>query len=110
MQHRYSRSRRLALKRGGLGMLALVGAAVVPGRHARATEHLPKVSEDDPAAKPLNYVHDASKAGAARQGDAYCYNCRYFKGGEDDAWAACDVIPGKLVNGQGWCNVWSAKG
>lgn len=110
MDHRYSRARRLALKRGGFGMLALVGAAVVPWRRAGATEHLPQVSEDDAAAQELDYVHDAADAGDARGADEFCYNCRYFKGGQDDAWAACDVFPGKLVNGQGWCNVWAEKG
>lgn len=109
MEHRYSSSRRLALKRGGLGMLALVAAAVVPWRRARATEHLPRASEDDATAKQLQYVHDASDAAGDRGANELCNNCRYYKGGADDAWAGCDVFPGKLVNGQGWCNVWAAK-
>lgn len=107
MKHEFSKPRRLVLQRSALGLVAL--AAGLPWGRTRATEHLPRVSEDDSTARQLKYVHDASEAGAARDGDAYCYNCRFFKGDRDTPWAGCDLFPGKLVNGQGWCNAWAAK-
>ena len=70
----------------------------------------PRVSEDDPMAKALNYVHDARTADAAKRfSDRYCYNCALYAGGADDEWAKCSIFPGKLVAGKGWCSAWAPK-
>jgi hypothetical protein len=79
------------------------------GRNAAASE-LPPISEDDPMAKALNYVHDAGDADTAKriQG-SYCNNCILYAGEPDDEWAGCSIFPGKAVAGAGWCNVWAKK-
>ncbi len=70
----------------------------------------PKVSEDDPAAAGLKYVHDATKADAAlRQGDHFCNNCQLYSGKQDDEWGPCGIFPGKVVSSKGWCTAWAAK-
>lgn len=91
--------------------VAVIGASSVwPSMLIQANEALPKLSEDDPSAQQLQYVHDASGLSDDVRGKSdYCYNCRYFKGDQSTSWAACDLFPGKAVNANGWCSVWSAK-
>ncbi len=80
--------------------------------------NLAKVSEDDPAAQALGYVHDATQADtakfpkrAAEGGDKqFCYNCALYQGAADADWAPCGIFPGKAVAGKGWCNAWAPKG
>jgi hypothetical protein len=74
---------------------------------------LPKLSEDDPQAKSLSYVHDATTIDASKQprykaGQA-CRNCALYQGKSDDEWAGCSIFPGRLVNGAGWCSVYAPK-
>lgn len=74
------------------------------------TPTLPKVSEDDPMAKALNYVHDARTVDAAkRPSERFCSNCALFAGGADEQWAGCSIFPGKAVAGPGWCSAWAPK-
>lgn len=80
-------------------------AAVVIGglpRYARAAD-LPAVTEDDPTAKALGYVEDASKTTNAKHkaGDA-CANCQFYSGGATGR-GPCQLFPGKSVNAKGWC-------
>jgi hypothetical protein len=90
--------------------LAVIGVSGVwPWMRTQANEALPELSEDDPTAQQLKYVHDASSVPDDMRGiNDYCYNCRYFKGDQDTSWAACDLFPGKAVAANGWCSVWSA--
>lgn len=84
-------------------------ATGLTGRRAFA-ENLPRVSEDDPMAQALNYVHDASTVDEAkRPADRYCYNCSLYAGSADDEWAGCSIFPGKAVAGRGWCSTWAPK-
>ncbi len=93
--------------------LALSGAAMVPlstllSRQARA-EDLPPVSEDDPAAKGLGYVHDASKtANPKHQPGQFCKNCNLVRS-DSGEWRQCAIFPGKGVNENGWCTAWVLK-
>jgi hypothetical protein len=103
----FSASRRGILRGSILGTAAAFVAGFAPLSKLRAAE-LPQVAEDDPAAKALKYVHDAAKSERPDAGQ-FCHNCRYFKGAADAAWAPCDILPGKAVNGKGWCNVWTKK-
>ncbi|MDJ0907087.1 MAG: high-potential iron-sulfur protein [Woeseiaceae bacterium] len=91
------------------GAAAAVAAAGLTPRPTAASD-LPRVSEDDPMAISLNYVHDAGNADAAkRASDSYCYNCVLYAGAAEDEWAGCSVFPGKAVAGKGWCSVWAKK-
>mgnify|MGYP000119675960 CR=1 FL=1 len=88
---------------------AVLAASPLAVRNATASE-LPRVSEDDPTAKALNYVHDAGTVDAAmRPSDRYCNNCALYAGTPDEEWAGCSIFPGKAVAGKGWCSVWAQK-
>ena len=73
-----------------------------------------RVSEDDPTAKAMGYLHDATKVDVAkyprRAGEAgsqqFCYNCQLYKAGSEEGWGSCGIFPGKQVNANGWCNAW----
>ena len=73
-----------------------------------------RLSEDDPTAKAMGYLHDATQVDAAkyprRAGEAgsqqFCDNCQLYKAGSEDGWGGCAIFPGKLVNSKGWCNAW----
>ena len=93
----------------------LVGAALPLGAIPlvlKADNH--RVSEDDPTAKAMGYLHDAAKVDVAkyprRAGEAgsqqYCNNCQLYKAGSDEGWGGCAIFPGKEVNAKGWCNAW----
>ena len=92
--------------------LAAAGALAFPGRRVFA-EDLPKLSEDDPQAKGLRYVHDASTIDpASRPNPAEvqnCANCALIQGNDGDAWRPCSIFPGKAVAANGWCSVWAPK-
>ena len=74
---------------------------------------MPQLSEDDPQAKSLAYVHDAADIDVAKQprfkaGQA-CSNCALYQGKAGDEWAGCSIFPGKAVKGTGWCSVYAPK-
>ncbi len=88
---------------------AAFGAAGLAVGRADA-EELPKVDENGPMARALNYVHDAKTVDAAkRASDRFCNNCALYAGGTDEAWAECSIFPGKVVAGEGWCSAWAPK-
>ncbi|MEO0997043.1 MAG: high-potential iron-sulfur protein [Pseudomonadota bacterium] len=102
-------------RRGLLGVALGAGVGTIVGvRHAQAeTLELPKLAVDDPAAKALAYVHDASAVDAAefptKQDGASCSNCQLYSGTADAEWGPCSIYPGKLVNANGWCRTWVKK-
>lgn len=73
-----------------------------------------RLSEDDPTAKAVGYLHDATMVDTTkyprRAGEAgsqqFCVNCQLYKAGSEDGWGACAIFPGKQVNASGWCNAW----
>jgi High potential iron-sulfur protein len=99
-------SRRRLLKRVTLGM-ALMPIATIPLRVALAAD-LPLVTADDPTAKALKYVTDASKATDAKPGSK-CANCSFYQGAAGSAQGGCALFPGKAVKSAGWCMSWTAK-
>ncbi len=102
-----SMSRRRFVKTAGAaaaGLTAGFGATTI---HA---QDLLRVSEDDPTAIALNYVHDAATVDpATRASDRYCNNCALYAGNADEEWAPCGIFPGKTVAGRGWCSAWAPK-
>lgn len=91
-----------------------VASAVVPvsaliySRGAAGAD-LPQLSEDDPSAKALGYVHDANSAPAdKRKAGTFCKNCNLIKGAEG-TWRGCAIFPGKAVNADGWCAAWVGR-
>jgi len=87
-----------------------VAAAVMGSlpRFARAAD-LPPVTVDDPTAKALGYVDDASKTTDAKHkaGDA-CSNCQFYAGAATGR-GPCQLFPGKSVSAKGWCVSHSPK-
>ncbi len=71
-----------------------------------------RLSEDDPQAKSLSYVHDATTLEGSqtryKSGQA-CVNCALYKAEEGAEWGACSIFPGKQVKGSGWCSVYAPK-
>ncbi len=100
-------SRRRFIKTAGAATTAVT---IGFGTTAIGAEENPRVNEDDPMAKALNYVHDAKTVDAAKRfSDRYCNNCALYAGSADDEWAACSIFPGKVVAGKGWCSAWAPK-
>lgn len=105
--HEKIESRRRFLK---LAAGTAAAAAVVSGlpRIARADD-LPHVSTEDPTAKALGYVEDATKANNPKYkaGDT-CTNCQFYTGAAA-GYGPCQLFPGKAVNAKGWCISHTAK-
>jgi High potential iron-sulfur protein len=106
MKQDFDESRRRLLERVTLGVV-LIPIAGLPLRAAIAAD-LPLVTADDPIAKALSYVSDASKATAAKPGSK-CANCSNYQGTAGSAQGGCLLFPGKAVTGAGWCSSWTAK-
>jgi hypothetical protein len=107
MTDRYDR--RTVLKTALAGLVALPAA----GLAAEAAGALPHLDEKEQLAVSLGYVHDASKVDPNKvpqyKKGAHCANCIQLQGKEGDEWRPCNLFPGKLVNANGWCKVWTAK-
>jgi hypothetical protein len=97
--------RRRLLKNVALGM-ALMPLAAAPLTGVAA--ELPLVTADDPTAKALKYVTDASKAADAKPGSK-CANCNFYQGAGGSKQGGCLLFPGKAVESAGWCSSWTAK-
>ncbi len=107
MDSKSSFSRRYFVKSVGAATAAVTTGFGVGTIHAAEP---PRVNEDDPIARALNYVHDARTVDAAKRlSDRFCNNCALYAGDADDEWAKCSIFPGKLVAGEGWCSAWAPK-
>jgi len=105
----HSLSRRDALK----GIALVVAGAAGTARVARAADATPHLSPTDPTAKALNY-HEDAKTVTAKDFPTYapgqmCSTCMQLQGNAGDPWRPCNIFPGKLVNANGWCQVWVKK-
>jgi hypothetical protein len=98
-------ARRALLKQAALGLslgpLALAAAPAAPAAE------LPLISEQDPAAKAVHYVGDASRAKGAASG-ADCSTCSIYSAAGGASTGTCTLFPGKLVKAAGWCSAWSS--
>lgn len=95
---------------------ALLGAAAVPVTAilGRAEAAAGKVDPNEPQAKSLGYVEDASKVDAKAnpnykpgQTCANCLQAPTAKAG--DAAVACNIFAQRMVNAKGWCKVYVKK-
>lgn len=95
-----------------LSALAAAGCLANPGRKVFAQD-VPKLSEDDPQAAAMKYVHDASTVDPASRANPAavqnCANCALIQGNDGDTWRPCQIFAGKVVNANGWCMVWAPK-
>jgi High potential iron-sulfur protein len=104
MTHNIDEARRRLLKKVALGALLIPLAGTTL---KAAAADLPLVTADDPTAKALKYVSDASTASGSKPGSK-CANCKLYQGGTA-AQGGCLLFPGKAVMAAGWCASWTAK-
>lgn len=106
MKQLMDESRRRFLNRVPLG-LAVVALGGLP-LPAESAANLPMVTPDDPTAKALKYVNDASQASGTQPGSK-CANCANYQGAAGSTEGGCLLFPGKAVKASGWCSGWTAK-
>ena len=104
---------RRAILRLGLAASAMLPAAALFSITASGAGSLVALDPNDPTAKALGFVPDASKVNAAAnptfKPTQKCASCAQFVGKSTDANAGCNIFPGKSVPAGGWCKVWAAK-
>ena len=109
MQRKISRR---SIVKSGLIAGALLPAAGLLSRQAAAAT-LPPLDPNDPTAKALGFVNDATKVDTKThptfKATQKCGNCAQFQGKAGDATAACTIFAGKSVPQGGWCQVWAQK-
>jgi hypothetical protein len=110
MQRKISRR---SLVKGGLIAGALLPTLSLTSGNASAAA-LPPLDPNDPTAKALGFVNDASKVDTKTypmfKAGQKCGTCAQFQGKPGDATAACTIFAGKSVPQGGWCQVWAQKG
>jgi len=92
---------------------ALIGVAAVPVTAilGRAEAAAGPVDPNEPQAKSLGYVKDATKVDAKANPNfkpgQVCSNCLQVpKGKETGAQVPCNIFAGRLVEANGWCKVY----
>jgi hypothetical protein len=96
MSTAHDRDRRVLLQRIALGLSLTSLARAAPPALLR---------EQDPEAKAVHYVEDASRAKDAPPG-ASCSNCSIYAA-LNDTQGSCTLFKDKLVKAAGWCSSWS---
>jgi len=90
----------------------LLGAAAVPvtAMLNRAEAAADKVDPNEPQAKSLGYIEDASKVDAKAnpnfKAGQNCANCLQSVGKPGDAMVPCNIFAKRLVDARGWCKVY----
>jgi hypothetical protein len=103
---------RRTIVKSGLIAGALVPAFGLMGNTAGAAA-LPALDPNDPTAKALAFVNDATKVDASAnptfKAGQKCSTCAQYQGKASDPTAACNIFAGHSVPAGGWCKVWAAK-
>jgi hypothetical protein len=99
--------RRTLLKGALLGIAAVPVSAIL----GRAEAAAGKVDPNEPQAKSLGYVEDASKVDAKANPNfkpgQLCSNCLQAPTAKaGDALVACNIFAGRQVAAKGWCKVY----
>jgi hypothetical protein len=102
MQHEISRR---DLMKSALAT-ALLPALGMISKRSQAADLTP-LDPNDPTAKALGFVTDASKVDAASnptfKPGQHCAACAQYQGTPSDATAGCTIFAGHSVPGAGWC-------
>ena len=100
-------------RRDFLALAGVTSAAVLAGVRPALAADTPHLAESDPTAKALGYVEDASKVDKTKfpayKPGAHCATCNFFQGKAAEAYAPCQIFPGKSVSSKGWCASHSPK-
>jgi hypothetical protein len=104
-------TRRTLLSRGLLASTFIPALNLVS--YAVYAAALPPLDPNDPTAKALGFVTDASKvspvANPTFKPTQKCGTCLQFQGKAGEARAGCNIFVGKSVPAGGWCKVWAQK-
>ncbi len=104
-------SRRVLVKTGLIAAACFPLASVV-AQSSRAADLTP-LDPNDPMAKSLGFVADASKvdpaANSTYKAGQKCGTCAQFQGKAGDARGGCNIFVGHTVPQGGWCKVWAQK-
>jgi High potential iron-sulfur protein len=108
MQHKISR--RAMVKRSLLAGTLMPAFGLIGNAEAAGMTPL---DPNDPQAKALGFVTDASKVSAAAEPtfkpSQKCGTCAQFQGKAGDATGGCNIFVGHTVPSGGWCKVWAQK-
>jgi hypothetical protein len=103
---------RRAIVKSGLIAGALVPAFGLIGNRAGAATLTP-LSPNDPTAKALGFVTDATKVDASAnptyKPGQKCGTCAQYQGKPGEASGGCNIFAGSSVPVGGWCKTWAAK-
>ncbi|WP_284333261.1 high-potential iron-sulfur protein [Dyella flagellata] len=70
---------------------------------------MPHVTLNDPTAKAMNYVEDASTtSNTLHKVGSACANCQLYMGAAS-GYGPCQLYPGKAVSSKGWCTSYTPK-
>lgn len=98
--------------KGGLLAGALAPAFGLLANTAAADAATP-LDPNDPTAKALGFVTDATKVDAAAnatyKAGQKCGTCAQFQGKSGAATGGCNIFAGHTVPQGGWCKVWAQK-
>jgi hypothetical protein len=101
---------RRALLKGALLGVAAVPVSALLTRTAGAAGA--SVDPNEPQAKSLNYVTDATKVDAKANPNfkpgQVCANCQHAKAGTT-AELPCAIFANRNVSAKGWCKVWMKR-
>jgi hypothetical protein len=99
--------------KSGLIAGTLVPALGLLGRTAGAAQAPTPLDPNDPTAKSLSFVTDASKVDTAAnptyKAGQKCGTCAQFTGKPGAATGGCNIFVGHTVPATGWCKVWAQK-
>jgi High potential iron-sulfur protein len=98
----FNHSRRAMLRQAAVG-LSVISVSMLSSA-ARAADSL--LNEQDPEAKRIQYVEDASRVPEAKSSGANCANCSVYTA-MGDTQGSCGLFKDKLVKAAGWCKSWS---
>ena len=99
-------SRRVFMRNSLLGLAALpLGTGLLSSR--AFAQELPPLDPENPQAKALNYVTEASNASdhAAYSEGETCDTCMFYQ----EANQGCQLFPQNSVEPKGWCQSWTQK-
>ncbi len=111
MQHKISRR---SIVKGGLIAGALLPAFGLIGTTAgAAASALPPLDPNDPTAKALGFVPDATKVNTASnptyKPGQKCGVCAQYTGKPGDTSGGCNIFVGHAVPVGGWCKTFAPK-
>ena len=97
----------MTLNRRTFVIQSVAGAGILAA--ATAVQAQAELQDSDPAAGPLGYKSDASKADKAKYpkyaAGQTCANCALFAA----AASTCPLFAGKKVAAKGWCSAYAKK-